>query len=900
EFEKVYSDILFLSQLKNFRNILNVHISQGHLTPHLISLLADDFESFSNNKRTYDEIVWIDNNGLEKIRINYNNGNVKNVPYDKLQNRIDSEYFKQVITLDDGQIYVSPIDLGHENSKSTLNDKQIIRIAMPVYDSNDQNKGILLLNFKTRHLIDNIKVTLSENIQHFYLVNEQGFWLFNPYLYFDFDQNYPIHNSSNLKLKYPHSWEQISKNKFGQFINDKGLWSFIRVQPIQMLNANSTNKNTNHSYLGNLNNLTMKVSTTSHSHQHHSMNMAMKSDSSIDKFAHSWHLISHIHVDDIEQIVFKTLKKVIFSVFILILIGLVGGVLLTINIIRREDADTESEKLNMRSLLLQSLAEGVFGIDHHGHCTFINNQASSMLGFKQDELIGNKIHDYIHHHLPNGNSYSENDCPIYKVLTNKKKHAGEELFFKKDGSSFPVNLNALPIIENDILTGAVVSFFDISQLKENEALIKRQERYDSLTSLPNRKFFLEILNEQIALANRTNEPLWVLFLNLDDFKYINDILGHSEADKLLIMVTQRILNSIRETDIVARIGGDEFVVILHSVNEVADIDKVASKLLYAISQPYEFDIENLHVTVSIGISNYPNDADNADNLLKFADQSMSAAKSEGRNRYTYFTPSLQYGAMIRNQMITDLNQAIKDDHFQLFYQPIIDLHNDKVYKAESLIRWFHPDKGIISPGSFIPIAEETGIISEIGQWIFKDAFKQIETWSKDLPDSFQLSINLSPIQLKNLDPKYHSWINDLSNIKDTGASIIVEITENMLIKDQELVNQKLIDYRNAGVEVAIDDFGTGYSSLSYLKEFDIDYLKVDQSFVRNLKPGSKEESLIEAIIVMAHKLNFKVIAEGIETQQQLSMLKAMDCDFGQGYIFSRPIPANEFKEKFLN
>lgn len=440
---------------------------------------------------------------------------------------------------------------------------------------------------------------------------------------------------------------------------------------------------------------------------------------------------------------------------------------------------------------------------------------------------------------------------------------------------------------------------DISSKIHNEELIWRQANFDPLTNLPNRKLFHELLDQEIKEAHRDHNNLWVLFLDLDGFKEINDTLGHHAGDELLIKVAQRIQATLREADVVARLGGDEFVVIITRCDDVSTVDKIASKLINTIAESYTLELGVVHITTSIGIANYPNDAGNADDLLKFADQSMYVSKQGGKNRVSYFTPEFQQAALQRVQITALLHQAVAQSQFELYYQPIVDLQSAHVHKAEALIRWNHPEKGMISPDGFIPIAEESEIILDMGEWIFDHAFQQLNHWLPELRHNFQLSINMSPNQIKVISSKYKDWTRKLSEMNLNGEHIVIEITEGLLLKSDKVVNERLAHYRDCGIQIAIDDFGTGYSSLAYLKNFNIDYLKIDRSFTSNLQPGSSEHALSETIVVMAHKLGLKVIAEGIETPQQLAMLKAMQCDYGQGYLFSKPLPAAEFEQKYV-
>ena len=350
---------------------------------------------------------------------------------------------------------------------------------------------------------------------------------------------------------------------------------------------------------------------------------------------------------------------------------------------------------------------------------------------------------------------------------------------------------------------------------------------------------------------------------------------------------------VQDTDLLARLGGDEFTVILSEIADTDCVEWVAEQILRKFAEPFDLGGKKTYVSASIGITLYPDDASKVDVLLKCADQAMYAAKSEGRSRWRYFTPAMQIVAEKRSQTINDLRLAVDNEQFHLLYQPIVELSSGIVLKAEALIRWEHPDRGVISPAEFIPIAEETQLILEIGDWVFERVSKQILLWQAAYGKDFQISINKSPVQFYNAVGL--RWANSLQRMGLSGHSIVVEITEGLLLDASETVSEQLLNLRDAGIQVAIDDFGTGYSSLSYLKKFDIDYLKIDQSFVRNLASDSNDKVLCEAIITMAHQLGMKVIAEGIETQQQCDLLKGAGCDYGQGYLFSRPLTVEAFE-----
>lgn len=440
---------------------------------------------------------------------------------------------------------------------------------------------------------------------------------------------------------------------------------------------------------------------------------------------------------------------------------------------------------------------------------------------------------------------------------------------------------------------------DITEKKRSEETIWQQANFDPLTGLPNRRMFQDRLEHEIRKSHRDGLPLALMFIDLDKFKEVNDTLGHDKGDILLVEAARRIAACVRESDTVARLGGDEFTVILCELDETHTIDRVAQSIVDKLVAPFQLGEETAFVSASIGITLYPNDADNLEMLMSNADQAMYASKSAGRNRFSYFTSSLQEAALNRMHLINDMRNALPGDQFHLHYHPIVELASGNIHKAEALVRWQHPTRGLINPGEFVSLAEDSGMIIEIGDWVFKEAARQVKRLRDTHHPDFQISINKSPIQFRNDDRHFQNWLPHLQSLGLPGQSMTIEITEGLLLDATTTVKSKLLDLRDAGIQVALDDFGTGYSSLSYLKKFDIDYIKIDRSFVRNLHATSDDMALCEAIIVMAHKLGLKVIAEGIETSTQRHLLAAAGCDYGQGYHFAPPLASDEF-EALLN
>lgn len=548
------------------------------------------------------------------------------------------------------------------------------------------------------------------------------------------------------------------------------------------------------------------------------------------------------------------------------------------------------ERLRLANSVYQNSSEAMVVVDPENIILSVNPAFSTITGYNQEEVLGRnpKL-------LSSGKHDIEFYQNVWKQLDRTGYWQGEVYIRHKSGEIYVEWLTVNNVYDDE---GQVIRrvglFSDITEKKKSEEQIWFQANYDPLTNLPNRRLFSDRLQHEILKVKREKRHLALFFLDLDRFKEVNDIFGHRMGDALLVEAARRISCCIRETDTVARLGGDEFTVILSELADVSDTDRIAQTIIDELCQPYFFDNKQVYVSASIGIAVYPSDAGHVDDLVRYADQAMYAAKNKGRNGFCYFTPSMQEASQKRMMILTDLHQAIRREELQVFYQPIVDLRTGEVFKAEALIRWQHPQRGLINPAEFIPIAEEHGLIQEIGEWVFRRVADQLKYWQSQYKSHFQVSVNVSPLQFQGMDNLIDHWPAYLEKIGVMQDNVIIEITEGLLLEASDKVAEKLLHFSRNNMQIAIDDFGTGYSSLSYLKKFDIDYLKVDKSFIFHLTPDSDDLELTKAIVIMAHQLGLKVIAEGVETELQRDLLIEMGCDYGQGYLFAKPMPAEQF------
>lgn len=546
--------------------------------------------------------------------------------------------------------------------------------------------------------------------------------------------------------------------------------------------------------------------------------------------------------------------------------------------------------------ILNTIPDLVWLKDVNGVYLGCNRRFESFVGKPEHEIIGKTDYDFFDREL--ADFFRRND---QLALDSGGVRTNDELVtFASDNHQETLESTKTPMHDHQ---GGVVGVLgvghDISERKRTELEIQAYANYDQLTKLPNRRLFYDRLEQEVKRAQRERYFIALLFIDLDRFKDVNDTLGHDVGDQLLKEAAARIRQCVRDYDTVARLGGDEFTVILTELQNVSDVGRVAQDIIDVLSQSFALSEREVHISASIGIALYPDDALDASDLIKHADQTMYAAKNAGRGCFQFFIKTMQTAAEKRMQLSNDLRGALEAGQLEVKYQPIVDMRTGAIYKAEALLRWKHLKRGYIDPAEFIAIAEDNGTIREIGDWVFTQAARQVKKLMTAHGLNLQISVNKSPVQFMRDDRDHDFWSNQLAEMGLPGSAIVVEITERLLISNDAKVNAKLRTFHEAGMQVSIDDFGTGYSSLAYLIRFDIDYLKIDYSFVNNLTVDTPQFAMCETIVELAHKLGIKVIAEGVETEAQRDLLKSIGCDYGQGYLYSRPLSAEQFEEFLL-
>jgi diguanylate cyclase (GGDEF)-like protein/PAS domain S-box-containing protein len=1011
--QAVSRDVMFLAD--HYQN----HDISDLPTQSQLDALAVDWISFSQVKKVYDQIRWLDQNGNERLRVRYAQPRPEVVSLLPQENEAMHEYFADVSKLAAGKIYVTTLDEEMPKGQPDKAYKTRICFATPVFDLGGRRRGIVMFTYSAADLLERLGPMLATNGKLTWVVNKDGYRLKGT----DAANEWgfvPESGSLSMRDRYPAVWQQILKGRSGQFFTPEGLWTFDTVFPMQEGEKAGAGTHPESSPAGSVSTegeyLWKTVSLLPVAEYRSSMlpfdtklggsalillllfltgswqiaraqldeqavrrnletmvekrNLDLAESRRLENALQASELFARATIDALsaelcvldqngiivavnqawkrfydenspnpqdypnyglginylevcdrargryseeaapmaagiravisgEQASFtleypcpSPTEQRWFRVGVTRFRGAAHQVVLTHeNITERKKTEFE---LRLAATVYKAIGEAVLVADARSFIVAINPAFTELTGYAEAEVIGQSTKMLTSGR--NGKNFYRN---MWHVLEKTGHWQGKIWTRHKDGSE---SLDWLRINTIYDERGAVQQrtgmYSTITDQKLAEQALWEQANFDTLTGLPNRSMFHDRLEQEIKKAHRVGLPLALMFIDLDHFKDVNDTLGHDMGDLLLKDVAQHLRHCVRETDVVARLGGDEFTVILGALDDPGTIERVANNILHHLAQPFQLEMETVYISASIGITLFPNDAREISALLKNADQAMYAAKNFGRNQFHYFTQSMQESALRRMRLANDLRVALAGNQFQVVYQPIVDLSTGFIRKAEALVRWQHPVRGLVSPSEFIPIAEETGLINSIGDWVFDQASRQSEHWRQLYHDQFQISVNMSPVQFRKASVSHDASIDKLQNNSTHphgGGAIVVEITEGVLLDASTAVTDQLLMFRDAGIQVSLDDFGTGFSSLSYLKKFHIDYLKIDQSFVLKLEADSDDKSLCEAIVVMAHKLGLKVIAEGIETQRQRQLLAAAGCDFGQGYLFSKAVPADEFE-----
>lgn len=565
------------------------------------------------------------------------------------------------------------------------------------------------------------------------------------------------------------------------------------------------------------------------------------------------------------------------------------------NTVERNAADeTLFEEKDRAEVTLNSIGDAVISTDMSGRVTYLNAVAERMTGWGRDEARGRPFVEVFRIVDATTRETARNPMELAVQLNKTVGLTSNCVLIRRDGLESGIEDSAAPIHDrHGHVTGAVMVFHDVSVARALSLQVSHLAQHDVLTDLPNRTLLNDRLTQAIELARRRGTRLAVLFLDLDRFKHVNDSLGHVIGDTLLQSMAERLVACVRRSDTVSRQGGDEFVLLLSEIAHANDAAAAAHKMLTAVAAPVEIARHGLCVTASIGIGMYPDDGSDAETLIKGADTAMYHAKENGRNNYQFFTPDMSARAVERQSIEAGLRHALTRHEFVLHYQPKINLETGVMSGVEALIRWEHPTRGLLYPKQFVPIAEDCGLIVPIGQWVLREACRQARAWIDAGRPPMPVAVNISAVEFRDRHFLDHVCAA-LTDSRLEPRYLELELTEGSLMQQVESTTLVLQALKDMGVQIAIDDFGTGYSSLSYLRQFPIDVLKVDQSFVREISADPAANSIVRAVISMGKNLGHRVIAEGVETREQLAFLQAQRCGEGQGYYFSVPLVAEQF------
>ncbi|WGG51434.1 putative bifunctional diguanylate cyclase/phosphodiesterase [Rugamonas sp. DEMB1] len=548
----------------------------------------------------------------------------------------------------------------------------------------------------------------------------------------------------------------------------------------------------------------------------------------------------------------------------------------------------KDQQVTLLQTILSASPDHSCVLDRDGRFLFVNKSLAEQYGLPPRRLIGKSLFEL------GLDGAADLRHKIDQLVRNRAPLRGELSYPADNGKAQCYEYILTPVLDREGEVEAIASTArNITERKAWDERIWRKANFDALTGLPNRSLFRDRLEQELKHSERNGVPVALLFIDLDHFKEANDKLGHDAGDTLLQHAAERIRSCLREKDTVARLGGDEFTAILTDIGGADHVQNICNKILGELARPFAIGPERIGVSGSIGVTLFPQDATSASHLLRGADRAMYAAKNNGGNQSRFFARNMHKASQLRYRLIADLRQALPAGQLRLYYQPIVELVDGGIRKAEALLRWSHPQRGLLPPAEFIGLAEEIGLINQIGDWVFTEAAAQARRWGELLGGSFQVSVNKSSAQFAAHAQRL-SWAAHMRQLGQAGNSVSVEFMEGVLTNVSEAAGDELASLHQAGIELAVDHFGAGASSIATLKKFDVDYLKIDRSFLHDMAADAGKQTILETMIAMAHRLGLRVIAEGVETAKQRDWLREAGADYAQGFLFSEPVPAEQF------
>ncbi len=956
-------------------------VNEKQLSASLLSLASRDF--------SFVQVRWIDETGMERIRVNRYGDKIDMVDSQFLQNKKDRYYFQDSVSLETGKVYVSPLDLNIEHKTVEVPYRPTIRIAVPLVNSTGQNKGIFIINRDAAEVISLVDAASGQG--QFLLTNQQGYWIRG--FTRGEEWGFMFNRDDRVQRLSPQAWQAISAKPIGDIMLPEGIWTWATISPLGSARLNQpelsgktefykiisfiSNDNLSQIYNGIWEKfllplasgillfgfLLIKLINLYESGReavlrlNRSEQLRVAESRALQAEIESRLLIESslngiLTVDEAGRIIMTNPRlNLLFGYQKDELLGLPVEVLVPdvlkekhstlkfdyLSHYRQQNMQSESrvvhgrrkdgveipveislspilgaekpkvsatvvdislrveaeKRLRLMAQVFENTADGIMITDAQSNIIEVNQAFTNITGFHEDEVKG------LNPRFLQSNRHDEQFYQdMREALKTRGNWSGEIWNRMKSGKIHPEWLTLNQIVdENGEVQNYIAVYTDISQIKKVQQQLDHLAHHDPLSGLPNRLLLMERLDHAIKQSKRHQKRLAVMFIDLDFFKNINDSFGHQVGDKLLVQVTKRLNRIIRDEDVLSRIGGDEFIVLLENIVSESNAIKIAEKIIATFAGAFAIGEREISISSSIGISLFPQDGKDSNTLLQHADTAMYRAKEAGRNNFQFYTKELTYKAMERVHLENELRTALERGELYLLYQPQINLKTGKLIGMEALVRWQHAEMGLISPVKFIPVAEESGLILSLGEWVLRTACQQGSLWLSQGWDFGRISVNVAGPQLKR-----ELLVDTIVRVLDETAfpenRLELEITESYIMEHGDQAIEQLDAIRKLGIRLSIDDFGTGYSSLAHLKELPIHKLKIDQSFIRDIPRDVDDMAITQAIIVMGKALNLDIIAEGVETIDQVQFLIEHGCQKAQGFFYSRPISAQNLEKKY--